>query len=280
MPGPEVELAGRVADRLKDIEGVVAVALGGSWSRREAHPDSDIDLGIYYRPGDPPSTDSLRSLAQELDDRHLPDLVNDLGDWGPWINGGGWLQIEGRRVDWLYRDLDRVSGIIEECRAGKPACYYQPGHPHGFHNHIYLGEVHYDKLLRDEGELKRMKRLVAKYPPALKSALIQKYLWEAGFALDTARKPARRGDVFYVAGCAFRCVACLVQVLFALNERYFVNEKGSIHAVESFARRPERFEETATKVLGHVGGEPNELEASVEALDGLVSEVRELCADG
>ena len=99
MSGPEVELAGRVADRLKDIEGVVAVALGGSWARGEAHPDSDIDLGIYYHPGDPPSTDSLRSLALELDDRHLPDLVNDLGDWGPWINGGGWLVIEGRRVD-------------------------------------------------------------------------------------------------------------------------------------------------------------------------------------
>jgi predicted nucleotidyltransferase len=27
---------------------VEAVALGGSWAREEAHPDSDVDLGIYY----------------------------------------------------------------------------------------------------------------------------------------------------------------------------------------------------------------------------------------
>ena len=172
-----------------------------------------------------------------------------------------------------------MSGVIEECRAGRPACYYQPGHPHGFHNHIYLGEVHYGKLLHDDGELKRMKRLVADYPPELKRAIIQNNLWEAGFALDTARKPARRGDTFYVAGCAFRCVACLVQVLFALNERYFVNEKGSIRAAESFALLPDRFGETVTDVLGRVGEEPAKLEATVGALDGLVSAVRNLCAE-
>ncbi len=279
MPAAEMELAVRIAARLKEIEGVAAVALGGSWARGEAHPDSDIDLGIYYHPSNPLSTDALRMLARELDDRHLPDLVNDLGDWGPWINGGGWLQIEGHRVDWLYRDLDQVAGALEECRAGKPTCHYQPGHPHGFHNHTYPGEVHYNRILYDDGELSSLKRLVAEYPPALKRAIIQNKLWEAGFTLDTARKPAQRGDTFYVAGCAFRCVACLVQVLFALNERYFVNEKGSIRAVESFACRLERFSETVADVLGCVGEDPAQLHANIRTLDDLVSAARELCAE-
>lgn len=272
--------AKKVANRLGEVDGVAAVALGGSRARGEAHPDSDIDIGIHYHPEDPPSTDALRLLAKELDDRHLPDLVNDLGDWGPWINGGGWLQIENRRVDWLYRDLDRVAETIEECRTGKPTCHYQPGHPHGFHNHMYLGEVHYNRILYDDGELKRLKWLVAEYPPALKRAIIQSKLWEAGFALDTARKSARRGDTFYVAGCAFRCVACLVQVLFTLNERYFVNEKGSIQTVESFARRPERFIETVTDVLGRIGKNADQLDVNIRALEDLVSTVRGLCLEG
>jgi hypothetical protein len=45
----KLELARRIAARLGEIEGVVAVALGGSWARGEAHPGSDVDLGIRYR---------------------------------------------------------------------------------------------------------------------------------------------------------------------------------------------------------------------------------------
>ena len=50
-------------------------------------------------PGRPPNIEGLRRLAKELDDRHLPDLVTEIGEWGPWINGGGWLRVAGRPVD-------------------------------------------------------------------------------------------------------------------------------------------------------------------------------------
>ncbi len=113
-----------LAERIAEIEGVEAVVLGGPLARDEARPDSDVDLGIYYRPDHPPSLGELRRLAGELNDRHLPDLVTDFGEWGPWINGGGWLRLEGRPVDWLYRDPDLVSQTIEECRAGRAACHY------------------------------------------------------------------------------------------------------------------------------------------------------------
>jgi predicted nucleotidyltransferase len=275
------ELIEDVADRLRRIEGVAAVALGGSWARREAHPDSDIDLGIYYRPDNPPAVEGLRLLAEELDDRHPPDAVTGLGEWGSWINGGGWLLVGGQRMDWLYRDLDRMEEVFAECRAGRPTCHYQPGHPHGFHNHIYMGEVHHGLPLIDPGgELAALKQQTAEYPQPLKLALIQKYMWEAQFALDTSRKPAARGDVYYVSGCAFRCVACLVQVLFALNERYFVNEKGSVKAVNAFPSRPTDFEEVVEDVLSKVGDGPSRLKWSVERLGMMVDEVRTLCAEG
>jgi predicted nucleotidyltransferase len=167
-----MELAERIAERLADVEGVEAVVLGGSWARGEAHPDSDVDLGIYYRPERRPSLAALRELARELDDRHVPDLVTDFGEWGPWIDGGGWLRIEGRRVDWLYRDLDLVSREISECHVGRTSSHYQPGHPHGFHTHIYAGEVHHCRVLRDvRGKLASLKALVADYPAALKRSL-------------------------------------------------------------------------------------------------------------
>ena len=60
------ELAQEIAERLGEIEGVAAVVLGGSWARGEARPDSDVDLGIYYREENRPSVEDLRRLAREL----------------------------------------------------------------------------------------------------------------------------------------------------------------------------------------------------------------------
>jgi predicted nucleotidyltransferase len=275
-----VRLADHVAERLGDVEGVEAVVLGGSRARGEAHLDSDVDLGIYYHPDRRPSVEALRELARELDDRHLPDLVTEFGEWGPWINGGGWLRVEAQRVDWLYRDLDLVSRTILECRAGRTACHYQPGHPHGFHSHIYAGEVHHCQVLRDaRGELASLKSLVADYPLALKSTLSKRFFWEADFALETCSKPAQRGDVFYVGGCLFRCAACLIQVLFALNERYFVNEKGSVRAAASFPLCPEGFEETVSRVLAETGQTPDRLRESIRRFEELVRATRELSTE-
>lgn len=166
---PTLRQAEEIAGRLGEVPGVSAVALGGSWARGEAHPDSDVDLGIYYKSNDPPKVEDLRRLSQELDDRHLPDLVTAFGEWGPWIDGGGWLRIQDQPVDWLYRDAGKVAGVIERCQRGETACHYQPGHPHGFHEHIYLGEVHHCRILYDpEGLLRDLKSSVATYPQELK----------------------------------------------------------------------------------------------------------------
>jgi predicted nucleotidyltransferase len=39
----------RLADRLTSVPGVVAVLLGGSRARGDQVPESDVDLGLYYR---------------------------------------------------------------------------------------------------------------------------------------------------------------------------------------------------------------------------------------
>jgi predicted nucleotidyltransferase len=39
-----------LADRLVQVPGIVGVMLGGSRARDDFAPDSDYDLGLYYRP--------------------------------------------------------------------------------------------------------------------------------------------------------------------------------------------------------------------------------------
>lgn len=276
-----LDLAQRVADQLAHIDGVVAVVLGGSWARGTAQPGSDLDIGIYYRAAQPPSLGALQQLAQRLDDRRLPDLLTSFGGWGPWINGGGWLTIEAHPVDWLYRDLDQVAAVIEACAAGNPTLDHQPGHPHGFHSHIYGGEVFFCHPLYDrDGVIAALKASLTPYPPLLKQVVIDRVLWQAEFALAVARKAVGRNDVFYVSGCLFQNVACLVQVLYALNERFFVNEKGALAEAEAFALRPPTFGAVVRSVLSAPGTTPQALRNSIDQLMALTAEVRSLVTLG
>jgi hypothetical protein len=203
--------------------------------------------------------------------------VTALGGWGPWIDGGAWLEIEGRRVDWIYRDLSRVERSIADARRGRISSHYQPGHPHAFHTFLYAAEAHFARIRHDpRGRLEALQRRTRPYPAALGKAIRSRFLWEAGFALETAEKSARRGDVFPVAGSLFRSAACLVQVLFAANGRYFVNEKGSLAATEEFRVRPVQFRDRVERILAKPGAGSRELSSSVERMAAFVGEVRRL----
>jgi len=277
---PADEVAARAAARLGEIDGVAAVVLGGSRGRGAARPDSDVDLGVYYHPSHLPSRAALQAAATELDDLHRDGTVTGFGDWGPWVNGGAWLQIDGHAVDWLFRDVARVTQVIEDARAGRVSADYYLGHPHAFHSYIYLGEVATCRPLQDrDNVVTALKVLVAHYPPALRTEVVRRYSYDARFMLEVARKPAGRGDVFEVAGCLFRVAAVLVQVLFALNETYFLNEKGAVEAVDGMRLHPAGFGRRVQRVLGAPGTTAARLLESVERFDQLIAEVDALCRD-
>src|SRR5271167_141610 len=199
------KILGLVVGRVAKIDGVAAIVLGGSRARGNADERSDIDVGIYYDGGNPFSTAALGAAAQELDDRHLDGLVTSFGEWGPGVNGGGWLEIRGHRVDFLYREIGAVRAAIEECIAGRPRSVYQLGHPLGFHMQIYAGEVQVCRPLHvTTGAIAELKSMVREYPEKFRTAAVTKHLFDAEFEIMIAAKPADRADVMYVAGCLFR----------------------------------------------------------------------------
>jgi len=265
---PQIKLAEKVAKKLAAIDGVVAVTLGGSWAQGKAPKSSDIDLGVYYRAQAKPHLEAIRALAKELDATARP---TDFGAWGPWLNGGAWLTIGDQKIDWLYRELEHVVQTITDCRGGRVTVDYQPGHPHGFHNHIYMAEIARGVVLADStGMLKAMKALAAEYPKGLKQGIVEKHLWEAEFSLQTTEGPAKRGDVFHASGSLFRSAAALVQVLFAINEEWFTNEKGALDAAGHFDRVPKKFVERVEAILKKPDAN------GVKAMFALVEEVRKL----
>src|SRR6201995_5272962 len=138
---PSDPILQRIVPALAEVPGVAAIALGGSRARGTATDASDYDIGLYFSAGAPLDTQRLLDAVKTVVDTPEAADVTPIGGWGPWIVGGGWLTVEGRKVDLLYRNLDHVARVIGECRAGEVTMHYQPGHPHGFPSMIWMGEV-------------------------------------------------------------------------------------------------------------------------------------------
>jgi hypothetical protein len=269
----------RAVEGLRRVDGLVAIVLGGSHARGVARPDSDLDLGLYYRPAAPPDLAAVRALARALDDSPDP-VVTDLHDWGEWVNGGAWLTVEGQRLDFLYRDLDLIERVVAECEAGDSVNDFWQQLPYGFFSHIYLGELQACRPLDDpDGVIAALKARVAVYPPALKRDLVQGWLWTAAFGHESTVKLARRGDVYSTVGCLTRAAAALTQVLFALNEVHFVSDKDALAQIEALPLRPARYRARLEAALAHPGADPDRLVAAAGEVGALIDEVVALAGD-
>ena len=262
-PDPLLE---RISPALAAVPGVVAVSLGGSRATGAAHASSDYDIGLYFRERVGLDVTRLLEVVKGLVDEPAAAQVTKVGGWGPWIVGGGWLTIGGIKVDLLYRPIESVETAIRNCHEGRVSMDYQPGHPHGFCSAVWMGEVAFCRPLSDpEGALARLKAMTTPYPEALREALIRRFQGEILFSIENARTALPKGDETYIGGCRFRSLACAAQVLFAVNRRYLINEKGALAAAAQLPLTVDNLAERVKSVWQALG---------LRAFDAALTELR------
>jgi hypothetical protein len=262
-----------LAGRVVEVPGVVGVLLGGSRARGEYVPDSDVDLGLYYR--SPLDVSALSALARQVAGPQAE--VTQTGAWGRWVDGGAWLSIDGTAVDWIYRDLDRVHACWREAQQGRYTFHAQVGHPLGVPDFAYPGELALGRVLADpEEELSALQREVLSYPSLLGEALVAG-LWEADFSLGNARKAVSRADTAYISGCLFRAVELCAYALHGRAGRWLINEKGAVAAAGRLPEAPAGFTGRAHGVLARLGDRPDELRTSIDEAAALLIDVRAGC---
>lgn len=245
----------QVVPLLANTAGVQAVVLGGSRARGTHTKDSDLDIGIYY---DPETLDlpALQSAAKQADDLHREPLIAAPGEWGNWVNGGGWLTINGYPVDFILRDITRVKDAIADGQAGIATAHYQTGHPHAYLNVMYMGELAISQILWDrDGEVSALQTAAKNYPAKLKAALIQFFSFESEFSLMFAQNNLTKEDNYYVVAHLVRSVSALNQVLFAANEEYCLNEKKAVNMIDGFPLHPVAYQERIDTIFGIIGSD-------------------------
>jgi nucleotidyltransferase-like protein len=205
LPEPVARLAAQIAA----LPGAVAVALGGSRATGTHRPDSDWDLGLYYRSSFDPA--ELRGLGYE-------GRVSGLGEWGPIVNGGAWLSAGESAVDVLFRDLDTIGPWIEDAEQGRFEVLTQNGYLAGAPTYLPMGELAICKPLH--GELPR-----PAFPDALAAAAPERWNGRAAVSLTHAQGHARARDSVACTGMLAHAVLCAAHARLAQRREWVIGEK-------------------------------------------------------
>ena len=203
-----------VGARLAALPHVEAVTLGGSRAEGTHRPDSDWDFSLFYRGDFDP---------QSLRDVGWPGEVAELGGWAAVertvFNGGAWLEVDGRRTDVHYRDLDVLDRVLAETAEGRfttePLWFHLAPVP----SYLLLAELASRRVLA--GHLPD-----APYPERLRRAAPAVWWQQAAAELDHARRScAPAGGLTRCVGLLARAATCAAHGVLAAQGRWVTNEK-------------------------------------------------------
>lgn len=234
--------------------GRYAIALAGSIAKEKAHSESDLDFRMYA---------DKRIVDDEAAKADLEDAVER------WKKKG--IVIDGLWV----REIATVANSLEAWLDGEERPEPLSWTIWGYH---VLPDIHNQQIVDDpDGVLARWKEMTLIYPPKLKKAIIEKRLATIAYWKSDYHYPSkvRRGDIVFAAGLAMKLIHDMIQILFALNETYYVGDGHNMDYLRNFRIIPDGFDDKLRSALVPAQ-EPDGLIRQREILIEMIGQIEDL----
>jgi hypothetical protein len=199
------------------VIGKYAIALAGAHAKGKADEHSDVDFFLLAEDMQPHET-ILEIFAEAADG------CSAVSSW----DGGIELTYKGIKIETTVRILRQLQEVVEDCRRGKIKIDQEFWTLNGYYNYVHLAEIGFVQPLDDPYNiLADLKQGLGEYPPALKKAIIDEFWWKCTFWPNNFHyiSAINRRDIVYTSGILHNTFHSMVQLLFALNEKYFSGDK-------------------------------------------------------
>ncbi len=240
--------------------GRCAVSIGGSHGKGTFDTRSDVDFRVFC---DAPvggsrcsETDEWKAFSKVVDRWRAQDIDIDYC----WV-----------------RTISDIDAKLDAWLSGKIVPEDMVWTLWGYH---LLTDIVNQMVIDDPaGVITAWQARLTPYPRTLQHALIRKHMASLNYWRNDYhyRNKVARGDMVFLAGMAARLVHDVMQVLFALNETYYVGDGNNLHYVETFAIQPRDFAARVSEILYPLQT-GNRLTAQYDAIISLIDDVSVLAA--
>lgn len=220
-----------ICQNLAHGRGRYAISVGGSLGKGTWDSHSDVDFRLFHEE-QLPWTDKAPELWK--------DYFTAIDRWGK----------QGVRIDGVWcRQIVQIEEAMNRWLDGKIEPQDLVWTIWGYH---LLTDIYNQHIIEDRfGVIAGWKTKLKSYPRKLKLAILEKHMgslryWRKDY--HYANKVERQDSVF-LAGLSARLVHDMMQVLFALNEVYFVGDGNNLGYIYHFTYKPIDFEARVQQAL-------------------------------
>lgn len=225
---------------LSSIKGVVAVGLGGSRGLGIANEDSDYDFVLFRDGGELLAAPTLVNAIKPFTGSEK--IQDDAG----FVRA----QISGKKVDLFQKDLDLIEQELYLAKSGKFRWSIRQLFPHGDLSTCLISHIMYLDLCYEKSQcLSKLRKLAEPFPFLLMNSLINTFLTQSSITLIHARKIKKADDSQYLIALCSAFVFFSNIIIFTINKRYPVLEKGGSKIINGFSQQPNNYEQRISNIF-------------------------------